>query len=124
MFAILAVLIAAAPAYYEAKVMTFGCNSAEEVAELQRLRADENAFGKALYEQVFYGQCVQIEKGKIVEASDAPSALLLVDREVLPPGYLAPKADFEAKTTDAAPAQQPAEPAPAASAPGPSEKKP
>jgi hypothetical protein len=99
MYTLLAILVAAAPTLYEAKVMTFGCNSIEEVSDLLHIRPDEKAFQKALYEQIFYGQCVAIEKGKVVEGSveATNSSMLLVDREILPPGYLAPLDDFESK---------------------------
>jgi hypothetical protein len=99
MVAVLANVVAASMMLYEARTSTFGCGSASEVAELQRLRADEKSFQKALYEQIFYGECVALEKGKVVEGStDATNpSLLLVDRSIIPPGYLAPLADFDLK---------------------------
>jgi len=99
MHRILTILVAASQMLYEAKVTTFGCGSIEEVSDLQRIRADEKAFRTELYEQIFYGQCVEIEKGKLVEGSivAANSTMLLVDREILPPGYVAPLDDFETK---------------------------
>jgi hypothetical protein len=103
MYPLLAVLVVAAQMlYYEAKVTTFGCNSKEEVSELQRIRTDEKAFQTELVQQIFYGQCVEIPKGKLVEGSvDAvDSSMLQVDRQILPPGYLAPLDDFELKAAD------------------------
>jgi hypothetical protein len=96
------VLIAASQTLYVAKAPTFGCNSSVEVSDLQNIRSDDKAFQKSLYEQIFYGQCVVIEKGKIVVGSiDATDpSMLTVDREILPPGYLSPLADFEVKPDD------------------------
>lgn len=104
MYPLLAVLVVASQMfYYEAKVTTFGCNSNEEVSELRRIRTDEKAFQTELVQQIFYGQCIEIPKGKLVEGSvDADhSSMLQVDRQILPPGYLAPLDDFEPKPTDA-----------------------
>ncbi len=102
MYTILAVLVAASQMPYEAKATTFGCSSIEEVSDLQRIRADEKAFRTKLYEQIFLGQCVEIEKGKLVEGSivSTNSTMLSVDREILPPGYVAPLDDFELKPGD------------------------
>jgi hypothetical protein len=81
---------------YVANTMTFGCSSIEEIAKLQVIRADRKAFQAQLYEQIFEGQCVEIPKGKVVEGSIEPGdpLLLLVDRRIEPPGYLAPARDF------------------------------
>ncbi len=97
---ILAVLIAASQMLYAAKVASFGCTSREEVSTLQGLRADDKAFQMELTQQTFYGQCVEIAKGQLVEGSidDADSSMLQVDRQIEPPGYLAPADDFEQRT--------------------------
>ncbi len=55
MHTILAVLVSAVQVLYEAQVSTFGCNSSAEVFELQRIRADAEAFQQLLYAQVAYG---------------------------------------------------------------------
>ncbi len=100
MFTILTILVAFSQTFYEAKVTTFGCSSTEEVSELLRNRADEKAFQTELVQQVFYGQCVEITKGSMVEGSiGSDSSLLLVDKQIEPPGYMAPIDDFERKAT-------------------------
>jgi len=82
---------------FAAKIATFGCSSLDEVSRLQHLRPDQKAFQTELMQQMFYGQCVAIEPGKLViadiEASDPH--ILLIDRAIEPPGYLAPAIDFE-----------------------------
>jgi hypothetical protein len=87
---------AAAQMLYTAKVASFGCSSRTEVARLQHLRSVQATFQVELIQQIFYGQCVSIAPGKRVlgtlEGHD-PS-LLLVDRQIEPPGYLAPRDDF------------------------------
>ncbi len=84
---------------FDAKVASFGCGSKEEIAELQHIRPNNAEFQKKLYEQIFLGQCVEISKGTVVEgiADEANPSMLLVDRQIQPPGYLAPPDDFEIK---------------------------
>jgi hypothetical protein len=81
---------------YVADTTTFGCSSPVEVATLQRLRPTRQAFQIELYGQIFAGQCVVITRGKVVEGSiDAGnSSVLLVDRQIEPPGFMAPLHDF------------------------------
>lgn len=102
MYTILALLIAASQTVYEAKATSFGCTSAEEVLNLQRIRADDKAYQIELYQQIFNGQCVEIQKGQVIEgAVDATdSSMLQVDREIEPPGFLAPADDFKVKTAN------------------------
>jgi hypothetical protein len=68
----------------------------DETEKLQRLRPARNAFRTELYEQIFQGQCVEITKGKVVEGSieSGASSLLLIDRRIEPPGFIAPLHDF------------------------------
>jgi len=63
---------------------------------LDRLRSDPKAFQTELYEQIFTGQCVEIVKGKVVEGSGSATSpfVLLIDRRIQPPGFLAPLRDF------------------------------
>jgi hypothetical protein len=93
---LLAALLVSSHLLYVASHTTYGCSSVEEVSALERMRSNRKAFDAALYEQIFAGQCVQIGKGKVVEGSTdgAGGAVLLVDRQLLPPGYLAPLHDF------------------------------
>jgi hypothetical protein len=95
-------LVAASQLLYEASVPSFGCTSLDEVSTLQGMRADDKAFQTELYQQIFTGQCVEIPKGQLVvgSADEANAAMLLVDREIEPPGYLAPAGDFAARTAD------------------------
>jgi hypothetical protein len=53
-----------------------------------------------LVEKQIYGECGSILKGTIVEGSidGTDSSILLVNKEVDPPGYEAPLNDFEIKT--------------------------
>ncbi|HTT84475.1 MAG TPA: hypothetical protein VMF67_13420 [Rhizomicrobium sp.] len=92
-----ATLAIAAHALFAAKIATFGCSSLDEVARLQHLRPDQRAFQTELMQQMFYGQCVAIEPGKLVIADSQASdpQVLLIDRAIEPPGYLAPAIDFE-----------------------------
>jgi hypothetical protein len=94
---LLGTLLVASQVLYVATTATFGCSSIEEVAKLQLIRPTKKAFQAELYEQIFEGQCVEIPKGKVVEGSIEPgaSSMLLVDRRVEPPGYVAPLRDFE-----------------------------
>jgi heme A synthase len=91
-----ATLLVTAQVLYVASTTTFGCSSVAELDRLQQLRSHRAAFQTALYEQIFTGQCVEIAKGKIVEAalSNPAAPLLLVDRQIQPPGFLAPSRDF------------------------------
>ncbi len=99
MYPILAVLVATSPVYFEAKVATFGCNSTQYVTQLQKLRSDNTEFQKFLYQQVFLGQCVPINKGSVVQGAveSDDSSVLRVNGEIDPPGYMSPVTDFEAK---------------------------
>lgn len=114
MISILAIMLAVSPSIYAAKLPTFGCTSDAEVAALQRLRDDAKAFQTELYQQFFNGECVQIAKDEVVEGAidETNPSLLQVDKRIMPPGYLAPLADFQAKTAEAGAAKQDA-PAPA-----------
>jgi hypothetical protein len=93
---LVAALLVGSHLLYVARQTTYGCSSAEEVKALERLRGDRKSFDTALYQQIFAGQCVQIGKGKVVQGTPegAGSAVLLVDREIQPPGFLAPLHDF------------------------------
>jgi hypothetical protein len=85
------------PTAYQAKVLTFGCNSTREVAELQRIRSDQAAFQKQLYAKIVYGQCIAIAEGAVVEATverGEPPVLRIAAR-TSPPGYMAPMSDFK-----------------------------
>jgi hypothetical protein len=101
MNAILAALVAAQLTMYEAKVVTFGCNSNEAASELQHMRGDKDGFAKRLQQQMFLGECIEIAKGTVIGGSVMPtnSQLLVVGEQVDPPGYLAPLEDFEPKPT-------------------------
>ncbi len=96
---ILAVFLIASQSFFEAKLNTFGCTSSEEVLKLQQIRHDEKTFRTELLQQIFYGECVEISKNAIVEGSpdNDDSSMLLVDREIEPPGYIAPSDNFEVK---------------------------
>jgi hypothetical protein len=98
---IFAALIAASPLLYEAKVTTFGCSSIDEIAKLQSIRLEKKAFQTELYEQIFDGQCVAIPRGTLVEGSieSRDPSMLLVDRQIEPPGFEAPLHDFKRKHT-------------------------
>jgi hypothetical protein len=93
---LLAALLATSQVLYVADTTTFGCSSLVEVATLQRLRPARQAFQTELYEQIFAGQCVVITRGKVVEGSinAGDSFVLLVDRRIEPPGFMAPLRDF------------------------------
>jgi hypothetical protein len=103
MHVLLVVLAALSQVFYEAKVPTFGCTSSEEVAKLQSLRADTEAFNKQLYTQVFHGHCIPIEQGSVVDGvlEGADAAVIRVGAQVDPPGYMAPAGDFKPKTVEA-----------------------
>jgi hypothetical protein len=93
------VLVASQMTYYEAKVTTFGCTSIEEVHRLQSLRSDQKAIQMALLEKQMYGECVTILKGTLVTGviGATDSSILNVNRHLEPPGYEAPRDDFEIK---------------------------
>jgi hypothetical protein len=99
MHIILAVLVSASQVLYEAIVPTFGCNSSEEVTNLERIRSDEKAFQALLSERLIQGECVMFLKGAEVEGSieNTDSTLLHVQARVDPPGYIVPIADFKPK---------------------------
>jgi len=96
---VLVALTAAIQMTYEANVASFGCNSIEEVAELQSIRANDEAFQKVLVAKVVYGQCIVIDAGAVVhgvvEESDAK--FIRIGRDLAPPGFMAPLADFKTK---------------------------
>ncbi len=99
MYPVLALLVATSPSFYEAKVSTFGCNSTQYVNQLKELRSNAEKFQKFLYEQYFLGQCIPINKGAIVQGAveSDDSAVLRVNAETDPPGYMSPVDDFVAK---------------------------
>jgi hypothetical protein len=92
----LAVLLSVLQPKYEARVLTYGCNSTAEVLELQRLRGDAGAFQKQLLRQITYGQCIGIGKGTVVEGTveSAHHGVLRIEARTSPPGYMAPAEDF------------------------------
>ena len=97
---IAAVLVAAAQQLYQAQVPTYGCNSGENVTNLEKLRsADEKTFQAQLAERVLQGDCVLFMKGALVEGTDPDTAasLLHVQARLDPPGYISPLADFKLK---------------------------
>jgi hypothetical protein len=94
--------VASQTTYYVATVTSFGCTSIDAVSQLQKVRSDQEALQKALIEKQMYGECVTILKGTLVrgsvEATD--SSILRVNQEIEPPGYEAPRDDFEIKATE------------------------
>jgi hypothetical protein len=86
------------PTYYVARVATFGCTSMEAVSSLRSLRPHSKEFRRELLAQIFQGECVEIAKGKLVQGViDVDDAsMLTLDRQIVPPGYLAPARDFKA----------------------------
>jgi hypothetical protein len=99
---ILTILVAASQLTYEAKNTTFGCYSVKDVADLQSVRSDENAFQMALIQKAAYGDCVEIPQGTVVEGSIEPTdtSKLVVLIEKAPPPFEAPLEDFELKAAD------------------------
>jgi hypothetical protein len=95
-------LVASQITYYEAKVTTFGCSSIDAVLQLQKVRSDDRAFQAALMDKQVYGECVAILKGTQVEGSidAADNSILRVNEKIEPPGYEAPREDFETKSMD------------------------
>ena len=94
-------LVASHLTYYEAKVTSFGCTSIDTVSQLQKVRSDQKAFQAALVEKQMYGECVTILKGTLVEGEieTTDKSILRVNGQVEPPGYEAPRDDFEIKAT-------------------------
>jgi hypothetical protein len=94
--ALLALLLAALQPRYEARVLTYGCNSTAEMRELRRLRGDPRAFKEHLIRQTAYGQCIGIGQGTVVEGTieAADSTVLRIEARQSPPGYMAPAEDF------------------------------
>lgn len=90
---------AAAQTSYEARVPSYGCNSAAEVDRLEAARGDPRAFGALLVAQASAGQCVTIPRGAVVEgpATGPDGTTMLVNARVDPPGYRVPRADFRPK---------------------------
>ena len=95
-------LVASQMTYYEAKVTSFGCTSIDAVSQLQKVRSDQKAFQMTLMEKQMYGECVTILKGTLVQGSveAADKSILRVNQQVEPPGYEAPRDDFEIKALD------------------------
>jgi hypothetical protein len=93
---LLTALLAGSQVFYVANTTTFACTSADEIVKLQHIRPASRAFREELYREIFAGECVQVPKGKVVEGSidDGDSAMLLIDRQVQPPGFLSPVRDF------------------------------
>jgi hypothetical protein len=94
---ILALLLPLFQTAYQAKVLTFGCNSSTEVVELQRIRSDQAAFQKQLYAKIVYGQCIAIAEGAVVEGvvERGDQSILRIAARTSPPGYMAPVIDFQ-----------------------------
>jgi hypothetical protein len=95
-------LVASQMTYYEAKVTSFGCTSVDVVSQLQKVRSDQKALQATLMEKQIYGECVSILKGTVVEGESETSdkSILRVNGQVEPPGYEAPRDDFEIKALD------------------------
>jgi hypothetical protein len=81
-----------AVALVASQVTTFGCTSIEDVSRLKSLRSDQKAFQAALVEKQTCGECVTI-----LQRHAADNSILGVNQEVEPPGYEAPREDFEVK---------------------------
>jgi hypothetical protein len=81
---------------YEARLMTYGCNSSSAVAELEKVRAEPQAFQKLLLTRIAYGDCIGIGKGTVVEGAveQGDRSVLRIEARNSPPGYMAPLADF------------------------------
>ena len=92
-------LVASHLTYYEAKVTSFGCTSIDDVSQLQKVRSDQKAFQATLVEKQMYGECVAILKGTLVEGEieTTNKSILRVNGQLEPPGYEAPRDDFEIK---------------------------
>jgi hypothetical protein len=102
MYTIFAILASLVQMLYEAQVSTFGCNSSAEVAELQAIRSDAEAFQKLLYAQVAYGQCITISQGAVVEGTidTTDTSVLRINAQSNPPGYMVPLGDFKLVKAD------------------------
>ena len=74
---------------------------------MQSIRADPKALQMALLKKQFEGQCVMVLKGTLVEGSieDADNSILRVNERVDPPGYEAPREDFELKAVEHQPSR-------------------
>jgi len=96
-------LVASQTVYYQAKVTSFGCTSLDAVYQLQKVRSDQKAFQIALTEKQMYGECATILVGTLVQGSveAVDKSILRVNQQVEPPGYEAPRDDFEIKARDA-----------------------
>ena len=94
---LLALVLASLQPRYEARVLTYGCNSTGEMWELRRLRNDAAAFQQHLVRQMAYGQCIGIGKGTVVEGAveAADHTVLRIEARQSPPGYMAPAEDFK-----------------------------
>jgi len=102
MHLILGIVVVASALVYEAKVTTFGCNSLSVLSELKRIRTDKEAFNKALFQQMVFGECIAIPQGQVVDGApvDKDASALRVGAQVTPPGFMAPVDDFQLKPTD------------------------
>ena len=98
-FILAVALVASHLTYYEAKVTSFGCTSIDDVSQLQKVRSDQKAFQATLVEKQMYGECVAILKGTLVEGEieTTNKSILRVNGQLEPPGYEAPRDDFEIK---------------------------
>lgn len=111
---LLVVLAAVTPAYYEATVSTFGCNSTAEVLSLLSVRNNPEEFGKQLMAKVVYGQCVTIGQGAVVDGSadESNAAMMRIEVAASPPGLMAPASDFKLRQPDGTQEKAPEEKAP------------
>ena len=102
MYSVLVALTLAVQTTYVANVASFGCNSIEEVAELQRIRTDDEAYQKMLMTKVVYGQCIVVDPGAVVEGvvDDQDATIIRFGRDQAPPGFMAPLADFKNPASD------------------------
>ena len=92
------IVVAATQQLYQAQVPTYGCNSSENVTNLEKLRpTDEKTFQAQLAERVVQGDCVLFIRGSLVEGTDPDTAarLLHVQARLDPPGYISPLNDFK-----------------------------
>lgn len=95
MMLLISAMIVAAHTVFVAHIPSFGCSSIGDVRDLAAVRADDAKFQTKLLERIVHGQCALIAEGTVVEgaASDDP-AIMLIQAERDPPGYLAPVSDF------------------------------
>ena len=103
----ISVMVVAAHTVFVAHVPSFGCSSIGDVRDLTALRSDDAKFQSKLLESIVHGQCALIAEGTVVEgvASDDP-AIMLIQAERDPPGYLAPVSDFVARSEPEKPADK------------------